>query len=511
MFYLKYERNEFCLIDILDNIEDVLTAANHVQMLPVLKACVNYLKDHMSLENCVDIVSIAELYSLKNLKKCVQKYICANFSKLAISKEILKLSSKLIPEILDVNFPVDCTECEVLSAVLDWCVIHLESLSCPETRDLLSKIKFRDIGNIELEKMPNYPIFKKFTEEKSSAFMCTITAGMRNLELEKTGLINKRGFQHTVVVAGGFSPRQGMTNEIQYLHKDECVWRELTRIPHIQQCNFGLAVLENKLYVVGGCYNDNMQEVVHPYGFCFSPLETSWTPIAPMLLERCRFFLGSSGGHLYAVGGDPSATDDITSDSASCEKYDPQNNTWTSVSPLPGNRMQHAGISNGLQLYISGGVQDADDVGLRDFYQYDTQTDTWTMKASLLTPRADHSMYIHENCIYIVGGWFQDPQTWQREMASSIDRYIIDENRWERVTTVPTPRLYATYTVLDGRLYVIGGWLNGDYQTKAQQVQVYDLSVGRWHEEDNISLQVWEHSATVMYIPSGIHVVNEES
>ncbi|KAL5022556.1 hypothetical protein ScPMuIL_001711 [Solemya velum] len=492
----------------LDNIEDVLTAANHVQMLPVLKACVNYLKNHMCLENCVDIVSIAELYSLKNLKKCVQKYICANFSKLAISKEILKLSLKQIHEILDVNFPVDCSECEILSSVLDWSVLHHESLSSSGTTDLLSNIKFGDISSGELERMPNYPIFKKITEEKSSALLCKISTEMKNAELDNIGLINKRGFQQTVVVAGGFSPRNGMTNEIQYMHRDECVWKELTKIPHIQQCNFGLAVLENKLYVVGGCYNDNMQEVVHPYGFCFSPLESSWTPIAPMLLERCRFFLGSSGGHLYAVGGDPSATDDITSDSASCERYDPQNNTWATVSPLPGNRMQHAGISSDLHLYISGGVQDADDVGLRDFYQYDTQTDSWTMKASLLTPRADHSMYIYEKCIYIVGGWFQDPQTWQREMASTIDRYVIDDDRWETITTVPTPRLYATYTVLDGKLYVIGGWLNGDYQRKAQQIQMYDLSTGRWHDEDNISLEVWEHSSTVMYIPKSI--VSEE-
>ena len=57
-----------------------------------------------------------------------------------------------------------------------------------------------------------------------------------------------------------------------YLHCSEdnlegC-WSPLTRIPHVECCNFGCAVLQNQLYVVGGCFNNqDLQENVHPFGF----------------------------------------------------------------------------------------------------------------------------------------------------------------------------------------------------------------------------------------------------
>lgn len=52
----------------LANVQDVLAAATHVQMVNCILACTDYLQSQIDLDNCVDIATIAETYSLKSLK-----------------------------------------------------------------------------------------------------------------------------------------------------------------------------------------------------------------------------------------------------------------------------------------------------------------------------------------------------------------------------------------------------------------------------------------------------------
>ncbi len=47
----------------------------------------------------------------------------------------------------------------------------------------------------------------------------------------------------------------------------------MTSVPHVESCNFGCAVLRNELFVVGGCFNQSLQEEehIHPFGFRYNP------------------------------------------------------------------------------------------------------------------------------------------------------------------------------------------------------------------------------------------------
>jgi kelch-like protein 26 len=107
---------------------------------------------------------------------------------------------------------------------------------------------------------------------------------------EANALVNSRGMELAVVKVGGLGIG-GITNEITYFLPSNGKWKRLTTIPHVEQCNFGTAVLDNELYVVGGCFNQSLQENIHPFGFRYSPLYNKWTTMAPMRRERCRFSL----------------------------------------------------------------------------------------------------------------------------------------------------------------------------------------------------------------------------
>ena len=102
-------------------------------------------------------------------------------------------------------------------------------------------------------------------------------------------MVNSRGMEMAVVRVGGFGP-SGITNTISYCHtsREGGVWRLLSevifhvvstlccemctqayswlrnkcpQVPHIECCNFGVAVLHNLLYILGGCFSQVFDQI----------------------------------------------------------------------------------------------------------------------------------------------------------------------------------------------------------------------------------------------------------
>ena len=488
---------------LIENVEHLLSAANYIQILPVVEACVDYLKSHLVMTNCVDMITISELFSLKNLRSHVYKYISSHFASLAISTEFLRLSLTQLENLLNFSYPVDCAEVDVFSAVIGW-IVHHHGNSAKHALKFLPKIDITSLLPEELKGMHNFLDFEKmlFDSESGMELQSYVKSQIGTNIIQVEGLLNVRGYEKSLVVCGGFLPGSGMTNDVQYYNTVTGSLHLLTTVPHVEQCHFGMTSLQNRLYVIGGCYNDDrMEEITHGYGFCYSPQTQQWTSIPPMMNERCRFFLGAVRNKLYAIGGDPSASQEPL-EHAKCECFDPQTNRWSSIAMLPGNRTEHAGTVLGDRLYISGGLQDPDDRTTFDtFYEYNPDSNTWSQLPSMLVPRADHTMFAHDGKIYVIGGYYHDSVTNQRVMASTIDCFDFDKGCWEEISQTPTPRLFASYSVLNDRVIVIGGWFNGDYQHKCKSLQTFDLIGRKWCDEINTTTEIWEHASCSIYLP----------
>ena len=57
-------------------IQDVLSAASHLQIESAVMLCAQYLEHNIKLNNCVDIVQISEMYSLESLKESCERVHC---------------------------------------------------------------------------------------------------------------------------------------------------------------------------------------------------------------------------------------------------------------------------------------------------------------------------------------------------------------------------------------------------------------------------------------------------
>lgn len=85
--------------------------------------------------------------------------------------------------------------------------------------------------------------------------------------------------------------------------------------------DFGADVLNGQIYVAGGFDGDRELKS----GERFDPIVKRWMPISDMNEPREKHGLISSGGFLFAIGGNELKT---------VEKYDPCTETWITVEPM---------------------------------------------------------------------------------------------------------------------------------------------------------------------------------
>lgn len=238
-----------------------------------------------------------------------------------------------------------------------------------------------------------------------------------------------------------------------------------------------------------------------------------------MNFDRCRFSLNVLEESLIAVGGHHEGfqrlDDQIGSNVATVEKYDPASDSWTMLTPLPEFRSQHAGATYKNKLFISGGIDGYGSV-LNSFYEYDSSTHAWT-KICNLTPRADHVMLRLGMKIFICGGWQEIDG--HRRFISAIKCYDINTSSINVITHVHTPRYHAGITMINNRIYFIGGFaadgnvsnlkLNFSWEIlildifrhTATKIEVYDIIEDKWYFPEKYPKHIWEHILSTIYIP----------
>lgn len=61
----------------------VLSAASHLQIAEAVELCCTFMEMALTVENCVDILNMCELYSLSHTLKNAKAFILDNFESLA--------------------------------------------------------------------------------------------------------------------------------------------------------------------------------------------------------------------------------------------------------------------------------------------------------------------------------------------------------------------------------------------------------------------------------------------
>ena len=180
--------------------------------------------------------------------------------------------------------------------------------------------------------------------------------------------------------------------------------------------------------------------------------------------------------------------------------YDPVTDTWVQKADMPVWRDGGTCVVDGKIYIIGGGAANRKERRLDIVDVYDPATDTWAKAKSMNHARSGAAVSVVDGKIYAMGGtgWPQIPNH-PGPFLSSIEVYDPKTNQWTEKTEMPTPKSGHTASVIDGKIYVIGGGFrgNGPYMYLST-VEVYDPETDRWTQEPDMLIGKSGHKAEVI-------------
>lgn len=171
------------------------------------------------------------------------------------------------------------------------------------------------------------------------------------------------------------------------------------------------AILNNQLFICGG-RNDRTPAILDSC-VTYLPAENRWlygddATMAPLPSARYDFVMAATSGKLYALGG-RTVIDDNDYGSELFDVYDPQTNSWRSLSASLSRFRDHpwkptlAGYNGNLYMVAFGGrVKQPYPTP----YQYSPDLNVWTDLQPLSPPRAGVALIVDDTrgLIWAVGG-----------------------------------------------------------------------------------------------------------
>ncbi len=251
----------------------------------------------------------------------------------------------------------------------------------------------------------------------------------------------------------------------------EGTWATRADMPTVRW-ELSTSVVDGKIYAIGGAgpVYQALRTVEE-----YDPATDTWTTKSEMPTARQGLSTSVVNGKIYAIGGGAASSTAYTSVKtfSTVEEYDPATDTWTTKSEMPTARGFHSANVVDGRIYVIGGSPKAPDSGsILTVEVYEPATDTWTQKGDMPASRRAGFTDVVDGKIYGFGGYAS---------RRRVDEYDPVTDTWTEKANLPTYRTGATTSVLDGKIYVIGGYVPGvsGYPGVAT-VEVYDPVTDTW-------------------------------
>lgn len=158
---------------------------------------------------------------------------------------------------------------------------------------------------------------------------------------------------------------------------------------------------------------------------------------------------------------------------------------WEWITQLPTKRMAFSTAVVDDKIYIIGGSlvkNDKGPYGLSTVEAYDTQTNTWQKVADMPTPREAPKAAVIDGIVYVFGGFSQKKNA-KTEYPVRVEAYNPATDRWTQKKDMPISRLYFGIAVVAGKVYLIGGneglGLEA-HEQRMDRVDIYNPTTNTW-------------------------------
>jgi len=190
----------------------------------------------------------------------------------------------------------------------------------------------------------------------------------------------------------------------------------------------------------------------------------------------------------------------IASNSALSLASGSEEGEWARKADMPTARRDlSASVVDGIVYAIGGTIVTnvtewgGDSTEVATVEAYDPATDKWTKKVDMPTPRSGVATSVIDGKIYAIGGVRKDKIY---KALSTVEVYDPATDKWTKKADMPTARHFLTTSVVDGKIYAIGGFDKSWAGLTA--VEAYDPVTNSWTKKAGMSNGVGMLSTSVV-------------
>lgn len=469
----------------VDNVQELMMAADMLQLQEVVSVCGEFLKGHMDPSNCVGIFQFLEQIACIDMLEFTENYIHVHFLEVCITDDFMGLSKDQLVKILRSEELRIEDEYQVFTAAMDW-VLHDVPKRKKHIVEVLEPVRFPLLSPQRLfkyiESITDFSLrvalqtlLKEYTEVTKSP-----KENKTYSQLQPSKMRPRRKARKYLYAIGGYTRLQGGrwsdSRALSCVERFDTFNQYWTTVSSIHQARSGLgvAVLEGMIYVVGGEKDSMIFDCTERY----DPVTKQWASVASLNFPRCGVGVCPCHGALYALGGWIGSEIGKT-----MERYDPEENKWEVIGTMAVPRYYFGCCELQGFIYVIGGISD-EGMELRSAEMYDPISRRWSALPVMVTRRAYVGVACLNNCIYAVGGWNE-----ALGALETVEKYCPEEEKWVEVAPMSTARAGVSVSAVNGFLYAIGGRAaSRDFSAPVtvDSVEIYDPHLDTWSEVGNM-------------------------
>jgi N-acetylneuraminic acid mutarotase len=309
----------------------------------------------------------------------------------------------------------------------------------------------------------------------------------------------------------------GLTSSIWPAAAQDAKWRMATPMPSAQG-EITSAVIGKKWYVMGGYDGPNVQ--ARGIVMVYDAANDSWTSKQNMLIPAHHAAAVALNGKIYVFGGfvgrpGGKAWQPIPS----AVVYDPENDSWKELAPMPTPRGSAVAVALGGKIYVIGGAHanipgkpmteplwvGVPTIVVGTVEVYDPATNSWQSRAPMPTGRNHFMAAAVDGKIYAVDGRLGMPFVTMSDVTDLVEMYDPATDTWTYKGRSPTRRGDVAGDVYNGKIYVTGG----EYEEPAGKLtfwafEAYDPKTNSWQVLPH--MQIARHGFVANFIDNDFHV-----
>ncbi|XP_056389059.1 actin-binding protein IPP isoform X2 [Hyla sarda] len=424
-----------------ENVQELMTAADMLQLNQVVALCCDFLKEQIDPGNCIGFFQFSEQLSCQPLLEFTESYIQAHFPEVQQGDEFQLLTKEQLIRLLRSEELCIEDEHQVFAAAMSW----LQKDTTARKRHVVEVLE-----PVRFSLLPPQRLQKNIEEVTDFSLRVALQTLLREY------------------CEPSLSPKD----------KKLCSFLQTSRVRPRRKARKFLYAIGEKDSMIFDCVE------------CYDPVTKQWSAVPSMNQPRCGLGVCSCHGAIYAMGGWVGA--EIGN---GIERFSPEDNAWQIVGQMAVPRYNFACCERQGLIYVVGGISHAG-IELSSVEVFDPITRRWTSLPPMATRRAYLGAACLDDCLFAVGGWDE-----HQDSLNTVEKFSFEEEKWVEVAPMRIRRAGVSVISVNGLLYAAGGRANVQNfsaPVTSDSVEVYNPHTDSWTEIGSMITSRCEGSLAVL-------------